>query len=134
MAFQSNKPIYLQIADGLMDHIQAGRYPADYRIPSVRETAADAQVNVNTAMRAYEQLERDGIIYNRRGIGYFTSPDAASRITARRAEEFFTGELDYLFSRLSQIGMNPSELQQRYESFLEQKAQCPSSDSSAPSY
>ena len=114
----SNKPIYLQIADGLMDDIQAGRYPADSRIPSVRETAADAQVNVNTAMRAYEQLERDGIIYNRRGIGYFTAADACARIVERRKNEFYSGELDYFFGRLARMGMDPVELLQRYETYL----------------
>lgn len=101
-----------------MDSIQAGRYPADSRIPSVRETAADAQVNVNTAMRAYEQLERDGIIYNRRGIGYFTAADAQNHIRQRRTQEFFSDELDYFFSRLSSIGMAPEELRQRYKLFL----------------
>ncbi len=101
-----------------MDSIQAGRYPADSRIPSVRETAADAQVNVNTAMRAYEQLERDGIIYNRRGIGYFTAADAQSHIVMRRTEEFYTGEMDYFFSRLSQIGMTPDDLREHYAAYL----------------
>jgi len=118
MALQSNKPIYLQIADGLMDDIQAGRYPAHSRIPSVRETAADAQVNVNTALRTYEQLERDGIIYNRRGIGYFAAADAAAKIKARRTGEFYSGEMEYFFGRLSQIGMTPQELLGRYEQYL----------------
>lgn len=121
MALQSNKPIYLQIADGLMDAIQAGRYPADQRIPSVRETAAAAQVNVNTAMRAYEQLERDGIIYNRRGIGYFTSTNAPANITAHRSREFFDGEMDYFFSRLHQLGISPGELLSHYEEWRKLK-------------
>lgn len=121
MAIPNNRPLYLQIADGLMDDILAGRYPADSRIPSVREAAAAAQVNVNTAMRTFEQLERDGIIYNRRGIGYFTAPDAAAHIMARRREEFFAGQMDYFFARMSQLGMTPTELLQRYETYLKLK-------------
>lgn len=123
MIFNDNKPIYLQIADSLTDDITAGRYAADSRIPSVREVAASAQVNVNTALRAFEQLERAGIIYNRRGLGYFTSPDAAERIARRRREEFFSGEMDYFFARLSQMGMEPVELLQRYETYLLLKKQ-----------
>lgn len=121
MALQSNKPIYLQIADGLMDDIQAGRYPVDARIPSVREVAATAQVNVNTAMRTFEHLEREGIIYNRRGIGYFVAPDAPKKIRESLTDKFFTVEMGYFFSRLSQIGMDPVELLQRYETYLKLK-------------
>lgn len=121
MALQSNLPIYLQIADGLMNDIQAGRYPADGRIPSVRDVAATAQVNVNTAMRTFEHLEREGIIYNKRGIGYFVSPDAADKINARLKDKFFTVEMDYFFGRLSQIGMALVELLRRYETYLNLK-------------
>jgi len=117
----NNKPIYLQIADGLMDDIQALRYPVDDRIPSVRDVAATAQVNVNTAMRTFEYLEREGIIYNKRGIGYFTATDAAEKIKARRTGEFYSGEMEYFFGRLNQIGMTPVELLQRYETFLNLK-------------
>lgn len=121
MALRNDRPIYLQIADSLTDDILAGRYQPDTRIPSVRELAATMQVNVNTAMRAVEQLERNGIIYNKRGLGYFTASDAAQRIAERRRNEFFDGEMDYFFNRLSQIGMDSVELLQRYETFLKLK-------------
>lgn len=114
----SNKPLYQQIADGLMDDILAGRYPADSRIPSVREAAADAQVNVNTLMRTREQLERDGIIYNKRGIGYFVSPNAADIIIERRKKEFFSGQTEYFFSRLAQLGISPEKLSEQYKAYL----------------
>ena len=45
----------------------AGQYPEDSRIPSVREYAVLLQVNTNTAMKAYDQLARDEVIYNKRG-------------------------------------------------------------------
>lgn len=119
----NSKPIYLQIADGLMDDISAGRYPVDSRIPSVRDVAATAQVNVNTAMRTFEHLEREGIIYNKRGIGYFVAADAPQKIDARLRDKFFTVEMGYFFSRLQQIGMDPVELLQRYETYLNLKQQ-----------
>lgn len=115
----TNKPIYLQIAEGLEDDVQAGRYPSDSRLPSVRDTAATSQVNVNTAMRAYEHLEREGIIYNRRGIGYFVCADAKERILTARKEQFFAGEMRYFFARLSQIGISTDELSRLYSSYLE---------------
>ncbi|MBE6305619.1 MAG: GntR family transcriptional regulator [Bacteroidales bacterium] len=121
MAINSDRPIYLQIADSLTDDILAGRYQPDSRIPSVRELSAMMQVNVNTAMRAVEQLERNKIIYNRRGLGYFTANNAVELIAQQRRDEFFKHEIDYFFNRLSQIGMDSVELLQRYETYLKLK-------------
>ncbi len=121
MALQSNKPIYLQIADGLMDDIRAGRYAASARIPSVRDVAAISQVNVNTAMRTFEYLEREGIIYNKRGIGYFVSADAPEKIRTQLKENFFNNEMGYFFSRLVQLDMTPIELLRHYETYLNLK-------------
>ncbi len=115
---QANKPIYLQIAEGLEDQIQAGRYPSDSRLPSVRDAAATWQVNVNTAMRAFEHLERNGIIYNRRGLGYFVCANAKELITSARKEQFFATEMRYFFARLSQIGITPDQLRELYSSHL----------------
>lgn len=121
MAIQDNRPIYLQIANMLMDRIVSEQYPTDTRIPSVRDVAASAQVNVNTVVRSFEWLERHGIIYNRRGLGYFTAENAARTIADHRREEFFAGEVDYFFERLRQIGMSPAELSRRYETYIAKK-------------
>lgn len=116
---QNNRPIYLQIADRIADDILAGRLTAEGRIPSVREQAAESQVNVNTVARTYETLEREGIIFNRRGMGYYVSPDAVSRITAARNDAFFNGgEMDFIFNRLRSVGLSPERLAELYNDFL----------------
>ena len=71
MEFNQNKPIYLQIADGISEKILSGELKEGDRILSVRELGGELGVNPNTAMRSYEKLTMDGIIYNQRGIGYF---------------------------------------------------------------
>ena len=71
MNFSNDKAIYIQMAERLCDEILSGQYKEDERIPSVREYAVLLQVNTNTAMKAYDQLARDEIIYNKRGLGYF---------------------------------------------------------------
>ena len=68
MTFSNDKPIYIQMADRLMDEILAGKYQDDDRIPSVREYSVLLEVNTNTAVKAYEQLAREEIIYNKRGL------------------------------------------------------------------
>ncbi|MBM6662517.1 GntR family transcriptional regulator [Marseilla massiliensis] len=69
--FNPDKPIYLQMAERLCDEILAGTYSDDDRVPSVREYAVMLEVNTNTAVKAYDALARDNVIYNRRGLGYF---------------------------------------------------------------
>lgn len=118
MGIKENRPIYQQLADWLMDEILAEHYLPDERVPSVRESAARAQVNANTAVRAYEHLESAGIIYNRRGLGYFVAPDAAKLIVEARRKEFFSTEMTYFFSRLRSMGMTPEELLAHYTDYL----------------
>lgn len=118
MSIIDNRPIYVQIADGIKDDILGGRYVADGRLPSVREMAASTQVNINTVTRGYELLERDGIIYNKRGLGYFLSPEGPKRIIEGRKQQFRDGEMEYFFTRLAQMGVSSEELKNDYEQFL----------------
>ena len=73
MTFSNDKPIYIQMADRLCDEILSGVYQDDDRIPSVREYAVLLEVNTNTAVKAYDELARANIIYNKRGLGYFVT-------------------------------------------------------------
>lgn len=93
MEFDSNKSIYLQICDTICENILSGELAPDSRIPSVREYGADIGVNPNTVMRSYEKLTSEGIIYNRRGIGYFISPDAKEIVLQSQRNEFLSQEL-----------------------------------------
>lgn len=67
--FSQEKPIYLQIYDRICNEILSGRLREHSRIPSVRDYGALLQVNANTAVKAYEQLSRDNIIFQKRGMG-----------------------------------------------------------------
>ncbi len=108
VTFSNDKAIYLQMADRLCDEILAGTYGADGRIPSVREYAVMLEVNTNTAVKAYDALARDGIIYARRGLGYFVSPTARDTIMQSRRREFIDRTLPEMFRnmRLLDIGMD----------------------------
>ena len=118
MNFKDNKAIYLQIADRIGDQILSGQLAPDGKIPSVRELAAEIEVNANTVARTYEYLQQSGIIYTKRGLGYFVSPDAKDKIVATRREQLMHGEMDYFLGQLKAVGILPSELQQMYQEFL----------------
>ena len=108
MEFNSNKSIYLQICDAICEQILSGTLRPDERIPSVREYGAEIGVNPTTIMRSYEKLTADGIIYNKRGIGYFISPDAHSTVLEAQRKEFIENELPAIRRRMTLLGLDPS--------------------------
>ena len=118
MNFNDNKPIYLQIADSLMDSIVCGDLPDESRLPSVRDYAIEAGVNPNTVMRTFVWLQQQELIYMKRGIGYFVAPNACTRILQMRKEYFFDHEANYFFDRLSSFGISPEQLMNAYTDFL----------------
>ncbi|MCD6051922.1 MAG: transcriptional regulator, GntR family [Verrucomicrobia bacterium] len=79
--------LYEQIVDGLKREISAGRLPAGAPLPSFRQLAADLLVSVITVKRAYEELEREGIIYRRQGLGTFVAETGHDRSRATHKTE-----------------------------------------------
>ena len=110
MEFNSNKSIYLQICDAICEQILSGTLKPDERIPSVREYGAEIGVNPNTIMRSYEKLTSDGIIYNRRGIGYFISPNALETVLEAQRKDFLENELPQILKRMKLLGLDSSLL------------------------
>lgn len=110
MEFNSNKSIYLQICDAICEQILSGELQPDARIPSVREYGADIGVNPNTVMRSYEKLTGEGIIYNRRGIGYFISPDAKEVVLNNLRTEFIENEVPQIVKRMNLLGIRPEDV------------------------
>ena len=88
MEFDSNKPIYIQIADNICEKILSGEMIPGSRIPSVREWGAKIGVNPNTVARSYEILTNKSVIYNQRGIGFFVSDNAISAIQESELDKF----------------------------------------------
>ena len=118
MNFKDNKAIYLQIADRIGDQILSGALTPDGNVPSVRELAAETEVTANTVARTYDHLQQNGIIYTKRGLGYFVSPDAEDKIVASRRDQLMQGEMDYFLGQLKAVGITPAELTQLYNNYL----------------
>lgn len=69
----SRIPIYQQIIEQILAQIAAGILSPDTQMPGVRNLARDLGINPNTVVKAYNELERDGFIYSKPGIGSFVS-------------------------------------------------------------
>jgi GntR family transcriptional regulator len=79
--------LYEQIIEGIQREISAGRLRPGAALPSFRQLAADLMVSVITVKRAYEELEREGILFRRQGLGTFVSETGQDRNReARQAE------------------------------------------------
>ena len=118
MNFNNEKAIYVQIADRLCDEILSGKYNDDERIPSVREYAVLLEVNTNTAVKSYDLLASQGIIYNRRGLGYFVTAGAKERILAERKEEFMRQTLPGLFRSIKLLGIGIKDIDKAWNDGL----------------
>ncbi|WP_321333174.1 GntR family transcriptional regulator [uncultured Bacteroides sp.] len=121
MNFKENKAIYLQIADRICDEILLGQYKDEERIPSVREYAAIVEVNANTAMRSFEYLQSQNVIYNKRGIGYFVTSGARALILSLRRETFLKEEVEYFFKQLYTLEVSMDKIVAMFGEFIKKQ-------------
>ena len=110
MLFNGKKAIYLQIADLICDQILLGELEEEGRVPSVRETAAQVEVNSNTVMRSYDWLQTQQIIYTKRGLGFYVNPGAKQTIHQIRKEEFVQESVPEIVRTMQTLGITVSEL------------------------
>jgi DNA-binding transcriptional regulator YhcF (GntR family) len=108
--FKSTKGIFLQIAENLCHQILEGKLQTGDRIPSVRDLAADFEVNRNTVLRTYALLDEAGIFENRRGIGFFVSPEAVAIIQATEKKEFFRDDLPEFIQKVKLLKLTETDL------------------------
>ena len=117
MEFRDNEAIYLQIGGYVSQNILLGKWPAEHRLPSVRDLAMELQVNLNTVMRSYEHLQSLGVIYIKRGLGFFVAPDGYEKVKAHRKERFIQQDLPAFFNNVHLLDIDKDELLRWYEQF-----------------
>lgn len=115
MDFQTNKAIYLQIADFVCEQILLKKWQANEKIPSVRELAIDLQVNPNTIVRTYALLEEKKIIKIQRGIGYFVDVDAYQQALNHKKQEFLSVSLPEVFKAMDLLGIDLAQFEQLFK-------------------
>ena len=102
-----------------MDEIMAGHYKADERVPGVRDYSVLLQVNINTTVKAFDVLAQRGILYTKRGLGYFVAADAQTIIHAARREDFLNQQLPDLAHSMQMLNISLSQVTLRLEQLLE---------------
>lgn len=110
MITANEKTIFGKIAYQLCEEILKGNYKAEDRIPSVRELAGTYEINYNTVLRAMEVLQREEIVYQKRGIGYFVCQDAKRKLLRGQKEEFKKQQLPELFRQARMLGITIEDI------------------------
>lgn len=119
--FDERTPIYRQIAEQIKAAVLAGTLAADEQIMSTNQYAAFYRINPATAAKAFQQLVDEGVIYKRRGIGMFVSPDARETLRAQHRQRFFSDVVDPMVAEAKAIGMPLSEVVARIEQQKEEE-------------
>ena len=112
--------LYQQIIDRLKREVSEGRLKPGAALPSFRQLAEDLLVSVITVKRAYEELEREGIIFRRQGLGTFVSDrghDRSRETKLAAAREL----LREGFREAAEAGMNAAELGELARGILKER-------------
>ncbi len=120
MEFKDNEAIYLQIAAFVCDNILIRKWPAEQKIPSVRDLAVELEVNPNTVMRSYEYLQNQQIVYNKRGLGLFVAPDGYDMVKQLRRENFLQQNLPRLFKEMYLLDISIAEIEKKFQDFKDE--------------
>jgi GntR family transcriptional regulator len=119
----SHVPIYLQIADAVRAAVAAGVYRPGEAIPSLRAMATEIHVNPNTVQRAYDELEREGLIQSQRGRGLFVAERGAAAAAQSRAGHSVRRALDEAVRAGQVAGMTPDEISEIFQAALQRTVQ-----------
>lgn len=110
MEFADNKPIFRQITDYCRQHILSGAWAAGGRIPSTKELAVELAVNHRTVMKAYDDMNEAGVVFQKRGLGYFVAADAIEAIHRQMRAEFMTTTLPEFIAAMRMAGLTPADV------------------------
>lgn len=115
----SSRPIYLQIIERVQMDIITGRYQPGDKLPSVRDLAQEAAVNLNTMQKALSELERSGLIYSQRTSGRFITED--KELIHQMKKELAAAEVSAFVAHMKQLGITPEEIRQLLAETIEEE-------------
>ncbi|MFA5528732.1 MAG: GntR family transcriptional regulator [Peptostreptococcales bacterium] len=109
-ALDNNRPIYLQIKEIIEEDILNGRLAPDEQIPSNSQLVNHYNINPVTVLKGINLLVDEGIIYKKRGLGMFVSPDAPKKLKKRFSQTFFQEQIEPLTALAKPLGFSLGEV------------------------
>ena len=105
----SRVPIYRQLGQQIREAVARGRLATDQRLPSVRDLSRQIVINPNTVARVYTELERDGVLNTRPGLGVFVA-QPRNDLTRRARKDRLTALADQLLTEAVHLAFSADEV------------------------
>lgn len=105
-----DKPIFIQIAEGIEDGILTGAFPEESQIPSITEFSVNYKINPATALKGINLLVDENIIYKKRGVGMFVTEGAVQKLRKKRQDQFYTNYISSLIDEARRLGISSEDV------------------------
>lgn len=110
VGWNDNTPIYRQLKERVVGMMLDGVLKAGDPLPSVRQVAAEYQLNPITVSKAYQELVDEQLVEKRRGIGMYVTDGASEKLLASERERFMREEWPAMLERIRRLGIDPAQL------------------------
>jgi GntR family transcriptional regulator len=110
IAWNDSTPIYRQLRDRVVAMILDGVLKQGDPLPSVRQVAADFQINPITVSKAYQELVDENLVEKRRGLGMYVTEGARGALMKSERDRFLSEEWPALHARLARLGLSLKDL------------------------
>ncbi|MRV73821.1 GntR family transcriptional regulator [Duganella sp. FT92W] len=108
--WNDNTPIYRQLKERVIGMMLDGLLKPGDALPSVRQIAADFQLNPITVSKAYQELVDDALVEKRRGLGMYVTEGAPEKLLASERDRFLSEEWPAMLERIRRLGLDLEQL------------------------
>ena len=115
-----NLPIYEQIVRAVKNEIIAGNIKEEDPLPSIRGLARDLQISIITTNRAYEELDKEGLIYSKAGKGFFVSKQNTNMLKEKKIQGI-ESDIQELVKECKKSGISKEEMLRMIEVIWDEK-------------
>lgn len=110
IAWSDSTPIYRQLKERVVAMVLDRELQEGDALPSVRQVAADFQLNPITVSRAYQELAEEALVEKRRGLGMYVIEGAREKLLASERERFMKEEWPLILARIERLGLGTEQL------------------------
>ena len=113
--FNDDRPIFVQIAEGVEDAILSGAFPEESQIPSITEFSVSYKINPATALKGINILVDNSIVYKKRGLGMFVMEGAVEKLREKRRQEFYNNYICSLVAEAKRLQLTKEDIKMMIE-------------------
>jgi len=111
MKLDDERPIFIQIAEGLEDGILSGAFPEGSQVPSITEFSVTYQINPATALKGIAMLVDEGTVFKKRGVGMFVAEGAVRQVQEKRKEQFYDRYIGSMVAEARRLQLSQEDIQ-----------------------